>query len=169
MAKRIPRPMPRIISLLAISVSLLGAAACTPTNLYQGFQAIDANPSDVKVGTDNRSTVMARLGTPTATDSFDTNTWFYLSQTASKTAFYHPRVVRRDVVAISFDKESQAVTKVNVYTLKDGRVIAYNNRETPTRGRELTVLEQLFGNLSSVGTLPSDNNYTPGSHPGDTP
>ena len=80
-----------------------------------------------------------------------------------------PRVVRRDVVAISFDKESQAVTKVNVYTLKDGRVIAYNNRETPTRGRELTVLEQLFGNLSSVGTLPSDNNYTPGSHPGDTP
>lgn len=160
--------MSRIISLLAISVSLLGAAACTPTNFYQGFQAIDAAPNDVKVGTDNRSTVLARLGTPTATDSFDKNTVFYLSQVSNKTAFYHPRVVKRDVVAITFDKDSQAVSAVNIYTLRDGRVIAYNNRETPTRGREMTILEQLFGSLSSVGTLPSDDNYTPGTHPGDT-
>jgi outer membrane protein assembly factor BamE (lipoprotein component of BamABCDE complex) len=73
------------------------------------------------------------------------------------------------VVAISFDKDTQAVATVNVYSLRDGRVIAYNNRETPTRGRELTILEQLFGNLSSVGTLPNSDNYTPGTHPGDTP
>ncbi|HEY2178616.1 MAG TPA: outer membrane protein assembly factor BamE [Caulobacteraceae bacterium] len=160
--------MSRILSVLAIGVSLLGAAACTPSNLYQGFQAIDASPNDVKVGTDNRSTVMARLGTPTATDTFDKDTWFYLTQMSNKTAFYHPRVVRRNVVAISFDKDTQAVKSVDVYGLKDGRVIAYNNRVTPTRGRELTVLEQMFGSLSSVGTLPQDDNYTPGSHPGDT-
>ncbi|HXV00004.1 MAG TPA: outer membrane protein assembly factor BamE [Caulobacteraceae bacterium] len=161
--------MSRILGVLAVSVSLLGTAACTPSNLYQGFQAIDANPNEVKVGTDNRSTVLARLGTPTATDTFDKSTWFYLTQMSSKTAFYHPRVIRRDVVAISFDKDTQAVTKVDVYGLKDGRVIAYNNRVTPTRGRELTVLEQLFGNLSTIGTLPPDENYTPGTHPGDTP
>ena len=161
--------MRRILGVLAISVSLLGLGACTPSNLYQGFQAIDASPNDVKVGTDNRSTVQARLGTPTATDSFDKNTWFYLTQISNKTAFYHPRVVRRNVVAITFDNDTQAVTTVNIYGLRDGRVIAYNDRITPTRGRELTILEQLFGNLSSVGTLPSDDNYTPGTHPGDTP
>jgi outer membrane protein assembly factor BamE (lipoprotein component of BamABCDE complex) len=160
--------MSRILSVLAVGVSLLGAAACTPSNVYQGFQAIDASPNDVKVGTDNRSTVQARLGTPTATDTFDKDTWFYLTQMSNKTAFYHPRVVRRNVVAISFDKETQAVKSVDTYGLKDGRVIAYNNRVTPTRGRELTVLEQLFGSLSSVGALPPDDNYTPGTHPGDT-
>jgi outer membrane protein assembly factor BamE (lipoprotein component of BamABCDE complex) len=158
--------MSRTISLLAASVLLLGAAACVPTATYQGFQAIDSNPKDVKVGTDTRSTVRARLGTPTATAAFDKNRWFYLTQVANKTAFYHPAVVRRDVIAISFDDDTQQVTRVDVYGLKDGRIVAFNKRETPTRGRELTLLEQLFGNLSSIGTLPPNEDVTPGTRPG---
>jgi outer membrane protein assembly factor BamE (lipoprotein component of BamABCDE complex) len=158
--------MPRIILFLALGVSLMGAVACTPTSSYQGYQAIDAKPDEVKVGTDTRATVLARLGDPTATASFDKNTWYYLAQVTSKTAFYTPRVVHRDVVAISFDKDTQAVKRVDVYTLKDGRVIAMNDKETPTRGREMTVLEQMFGSLSTIGALPPDDNYTPGSHPG---
>ena len=158
--------MPRILSLLAASACILGAAACTPTATYQGFQAIDANPKDVKVGDDTRATVLARLGTPTETAAFDKNIWFYLSQTSDKTAFYFPQVVHRDVTEISFDKDTQQVKSVDIFTLKDGRVIAYNTHETPTRGRELTVLEQLFGSLSSIGALPPNEDQTPGSHPG---
>ena len=155
-----------VMAALAVGAGLLGAAACTPIATYQGFQPIDANPNDVKVGTDSRASVQARLGTPTAVASFDPNTWFYLSQISDKTAFYKPQAVRRNVTEISFDKDSQAVTSVKIFTLKDGRVIAFNNRETPTRGRELTFIEQLFGSLSTIGSLPPEENYTPGSHPG---
>ena len=155
------------VAVAALSTSLLGAAACSPVNSFQGFQAVDQAPSDVKVGTDTRATVQARLGSPTQTGTFDKDTWFYISQVSNKTAFYHPRVVKRDVVAIAFDKGTQQVTAVNTYTLKDGRVIAYNGHETPTRGREMTVLEQLLGSISSVSALPPDENQTPGSHPDD--
>jgi outer membrane protein assembly factor BamE (lipoprotein component of BamABCDE complex) len=151
----------------ALSTGLLGLGACMPVNSFQGFQAIEQAPSDVKVGEDTRASVLARLGSPTATGTVDKDTWFYISQVSTKTAFYHPRVAKRDVVAIAFDKGTQAVTAVNTYTLKDGRVIAYNGRETPTRGREMTVLEQLIGSLSSVSSLPQDQNQTPGSHPDD--
>jgi len=161
--------MKRVIELLAISIISIGGASCTPTNLYQGFQAIDASPNDVKVGTDTRATVLAKLGSPTATSTFDKNTWFYITQVSNKTAFYFPRVTKRNIVAIAFDKGNQQVTAVNTFTLKDGRVIAYNNRETPTRGREMTVLEQLLGSLSAAGALPPDENQTPGTHPGDQP
>ena len=41
----------------------------------------------------------------------------------------------RNVTAIAFDKDSEVVKSVNSYTLKDGKVIAFNGRETPTRGR----------------------------------
>lgn len=33
------------------------------------------------------------------------------------------------------------------YDLEDGRVVSYASRETPTRGRELNLLEQLLGNI----------------------
>ncbi len=151
----------------ALSTSLLGLAACMPVNTFQGFQAVEQAPADVKVGEDTRATVLARLGSPTAIGTFDKDTWFYISQVSTKTAFYHPRIAKRDVVAIGFDKGTEQVTAVNTYTLKDGRIVAYNGRETPTRGREMTVLEQLIGSISSVSALPPDQNQTPGSHPDD--
>ena len=106
---------------------------------------------------------MARLGSPTAVSTFDKDTWFYISQVTSRTAFYNPRVNKRDVVAINFRKSDDQVAAVNVYTIKDGRVIAYNNRETPTRGREMTVLEQLLGSISAAGALPQQD-VNPNSH-----
>src|SRR6516162_8377695 len=107
--------MSRTICLLAVSAAILGTAACVPTSNFQGFQAIDSNPKDVKIGTDTRSTVLARLGTPTATSSFDKNTWFYLTQISSRTAYFNPQVVRRDIVAISFDNDTQQVKRVDVF------------------------------------------------------
>jgi outer membrane protein assembly factor BamE (lipoprotein component of BamABCDE complex) len=149
----------------ALTLALLGVAACTPTTSYQGFQVIDATPAGVKVGEDTKATVMAKLGSPTTSSTFDKDTWFYITQVASKTGYYKPRVTKRDIVAISFAKGGDQVEAVNTYTLKDGRVIAYNTRETPTRGREQTFLEELFGNIGSVSALPpTDQN--PNTHPG---
>lgn len=147
----------------ALLTSLLGASACSPVNSYQGFQAVDHSPQDVKAGEDTRSTVLARLGSPTEVSTFDKDTWYYISQISSRTAFYHPRVNKRDVVAITFRKSDDQVAAVNTFTLKDGRVIAYNNRETPTRGREMTVLEQLLGSVSAAGALPPAE-VNPNSH-----
>ena len=149
-----------------LSVSLLLVGACTPVASYQGFQVIDQAPSNVKVGQDTRSTVLSRLGTPTTKSAVDTETWFYISQLTSKTGFYTPRINQRDVVAIAFAKGGDQVSAVNTYSLKDGRVIAYNGRETPTRGRELTVLEQLLGSISAAGALPPNQDQTPNSHGG---
>jgi outer membrane protein assembly factor BamE (lipoprotein component of BamABCDE complex) len=154
--------LPRV-TIGLLSLSLLAAASCTPVNSYQGFQAVDNSPTDVKVGEDTRSTVLARLGSPTAVSTFDKDTWFYISQNSSRTAFYHPRVNKRQVVAINFRKSDDQVVAVNTYGLKDGRVIAYNNRETPTRGREMTVLEQLLGSISAAGALPQQE-VNPNSH-----
>jgi hypothetical protein len=36
-------------------------------------------------------------------------------------------------------------------------VLAFNTRETPTRGREMTILEQLLGTVGRGGLLPQDD------------
>ncbi|MGE5566325.1 MAG: outer membrane protein assembly factor BamE [Parcubacteria group bacterium] len=150
-----------------LATGSVGLGACTPISNYSGFQAIDARPADVKVGEDTKSTVMAKLGTPSATSTFDQNEWFYISQLTDKVAFYKPRVAMRDVVAIKFNKDTEQVASVDKYTLKDGKIIAYNGRETPTRGREMSILEQLLGNVGSGAMLPNSDEGVPGSRPGD--
>jgi outer membrane protein assembly factor BamE (lipoprotein component of BamABCDE complex) len=147
----------RFGALAMASALVLGLAACTPVTSFQGFQAIEEKPQDVKVKVDTKSVVLARLGSPTTVSTFDPNLWFYMAQTKDTVAFYHPSVRERSVVAIAFDKDSELVTSVNSYALKDGKILAYNTRETPTRGREMTILEQLLGNVGRGGLLPQDD------------
>ena len=159
----------RRVAYAAFAAGLLASAAgCAPITTYSGFQAIEANPKDVKVGTDTKSTVRANLGSPSATSTFDPNVWFYIDQVKERVAFRRPVVTSRNVVAVTFDKDSEVVKTVDVMTLKDGKVIAFNGRETPTRGRELTILEQLLGNVGRGTMLPnSDDEGVPGTRPGD--
>jgi outer membrane protein assembly factor BamE (lipoprotein component of BamABCDE complex) len=145
-----------------ISAALLSLAACAPINSSHGFQALDVRPTDLKVGEDTKSTVLERIGSPSTQSTFDPNVWFYISQSVEQVAFYKPRVTTREVVAVSFGPDEK-VTDIRKFDLKDGKVFAYNGRETPTRGRELSVIEQLLGTVGR--TLPGLNreeDQTPG-------
>ena len=109
-------------AVLAAAVIGLAAAAggCTPLTSYSGFQAIEAKPTDMKIGEDSKSTVTEKLGSPSATSTFDANAWYYISQTTDRVAFYKPRVIKRDVVAIKFNPADEKVASVDTYTLKGG-------------------------------------------------
>ena len=83
--------MIRRVAYAALAAGLLAAtAACSPITTYSGFQAIEANPKDVKVGVDTKSTVRASLGSPSATSTFDPNVWFYIDQIKERVAFRNP-------------------------------------------------------------------------------
>ena len=118
-------------------------AACTPEESARGF--IPA-PDDIKaivVGTDTKETVQKRLGNPTTAAEFGDDTWYYMSIYQSQTGFQLPKDVQRDIVAVAFDKGGK-VSEVKHYSLADGKVVEFASRETPTRGRELTLLQQIF-------------------------
>lgn len=153
------RPMLRLVAAASLLSALLVCTACAPTVSSHGFTAINATPREVKPGEDTKSTVLERLGSPSAVSTFDPNTWFYVSQSVQRLAFYRPRVTKRDVVAVAFGPDEK-VAALNTYTLADGKVIAFNGRETPTRGRELTILEQLLGTVGraagALGGNPED-------------
>ncbi|CAN5250523.1 hypothetical protein BH11PSE2_BH11PSE2_04160 [soil metagenome] len=138
-------------------------AACTPVTSTQGYQVIDERPGDVKVGVDTLQTVRTRFGSPTAISTFEPNVWYYISQVNDSFGFYRPRVRDRAVVQITFDKTTQKVADMTTYTAKDGKVIAYNSRETPTRGRELSVIQQILG---TVGTQALPNEDDDPGNPG---
>lgn len=153
--------MIRIKTVSAVVGLALAGAACAPIVGSHGYQALEAAPADVVVGTDTRETVKARLGSPSATSLFEgDDVWYYVSQTMQKYTFNPAAVSQRTVVEITFNDANQ-VASVRTLGLEDGQQVAMNRRETPTRGRELTVLEQLLGNVGR-GQLPRTDENTPG-------
>ena len=148
---------PRSTTLATLALTgALAAGACTPISAYNGFQARDEKPASMKVGEDSKSTVLTKLGSPSNKSSFGPETWFYISQISTKSSYHKSQIDSRSVVAISFDKDEK-VDGVKTYDLKDGYRIAYDNRATPTRGRQLNWIEQMLGTVGRGGLLPQDN------------
>ncbi|MFN3931250.1 MAG: outer membrane protein assembly factor BamE [Brevundimonas sp.] len=146
--------------LAALSAAAL-TAACAPTVGQNGFQAIDAKPNEIMAGTDTKQTVLTKLGTPSTTSTFERdNIWYYISQVTEKYTYNPARVTQRSVTEITFNDAGQ-VAEVRTLGLDDGQQIAMNGRETPTRGRQMTILEQLLGNVGR-GQLPRTDEDVPG-------
>lgn len=147
--------------LAAISLTLM-AGACAPIVATQGFQVIDQKPEDIVVGTDTRETVLTKLGSPSTASTFEAeNIWYYLSQSTARYTYNRPKVTQRTVTEITFNEADGLVSGVRTLGLADGEAIAMNSRETPTRGRALTILEQLLGNVGR-GQLPRTDEDVPG-------
>ena len=139
----------RLNLVLAAAIGSALVAGCSPITQVQGYQVIDEQPALAKVGEDTVTTVRTKYGTPTVVSTFEPNVWYYVNQVNDTFGFYRPHVRVRQIVEIKFDKGTQKVAAVNNYSEKNGHVIAFNGRETPTRGRELSVIEQILGTIGT--------------------
>jgi len=145
--------MKRHLSLtLLVAACAVGASACNPVLRSHGYRYTTQEEPNITPAEDTQDSVLARLGNPSTRGTFEDNTWYYISSTRESLAYLRPATRDRRIIAVSFD-DAGVVSTVNEYSLEDGRVVAYADRETPTRGRELSFLEQLLGN---VGRLPSE-------------
>ncbi len=133
----------------AIFASLIGATAlagCSVEIEERGYVYDQRDFDQIKPGFSSEAEITELLGTPSTVSTVDGMTWYYISSTFEKLMFYTPEEVDRKVVAVYFD-DTKTVEEVGYYGLEDGRIIDFRTRKTPTRGKELTVLGQIFGNL----------------------
>ena len=102
--------------------------------------------SKINPGIHSRVDVQSLLGSPSTVSTFLDSKWYYIGQKSTQFAFFESEVLERTVLVVSFDTEG-LVDTTRTYTLEDGQPIDPVDRITPTEGRELTILQQLIGNL----------------------
>jgi outer membrane protein assembly factor BamE (lipoprotein component of BamABCDE complex) len=146
---------------LAVAGTLV---ACTPVINQRGYLPDPAAEHAIKTGTDTKTTVQQHLGDPSTTATFGGDGWYYISTLEKQIAFFTPRIESRTILAVYFDKEGK-VASVKHFGLKDGHVIAFESRETPTRGRELTFLQQLL-NITPGTPVGQSQEQNPGGGSG---
>jgi outer membrane protein assembly factor BamE (lipoprotein component of BamABCDE complex) len=133
--------MRRLILPAVTSVTVL--LGCVPVENQRGYVPDQQAISSIQVGMDTKETVGKKLGDPSTAASFGNDIWYYMSAHVEQSAFFAPRATERTVLAIEFSKDGK-VTDMHRYSLADGRVVDFVSRETPTRGRDLSLLQQIF-------------------------
>lgn len=142
----------------------LGATACTPAVTTHGFQAVQSKPEQIEIGVATRDSVREDFGSPSTSSVFEgEEVWYYLSGVRTEAAYRKPKWSNRQVTEVTFDEDG-VVDFVDTYDLDDARRFAFSGDKTPTRGRELSLVEQLFGSIGlPTQTLPNQQNLPGGA------
>ncbi len=135
------------LAAILLGVSLL--SGCGAQIDRHGHVFIDVDVNSIQPGM-TKDQVTGVLGSPDTTSTIAGEAYYYISTTQKTVAFLKPREIDRQVVAVYFGGDAN-VQQVAHYGLKDGIVVNYLKDETPARGKDLGLIEQIFGNIANRG------------------
>ncbi|CFX47901.1 SmpA/OmlA domain-containing protein [Candidatus Filomicrobium marinum] len=140
---------------LLLTMALLGGcvalAGCSQQLLKHGQHFTEGDLQQIQTGM-SKDQVRLTLGTPSTTTTATATggeTYYYISSTATQTAFFKPTETDRRVVAVYFNPLG-SVDRLAHYGMKDGKVFDFISRTTPAPGgNDEGLLKQLFRNLGT--------------------
>ncbi|MEJ0023558.1 MAG: hypothetical protein WDN76_09090 [Alphaproteobacteria bacterium] len=136
----------------ALALSGAFVAGCTPVRETHGWVSDTASEAQVQPGVDTRSTVMARMDRlrPPAVSAraIGITSPRFRNSSLISSQNHRPDRNRRPIQCRRRGRQ------VDKFGIERGRVINYSGDKTPTRGRELGILEQIFGTVGAK--LPTD-------------
>lgn len=156
--------MPRRHRFLSSRTGLRGAflaagvvtlTACTPLVSNHGYVPPQEDLDAILVGVDTRDTVADVIGAPSAFGVLSDSGYYYIAQKKEARGAFAPRVIEREVVAISFDNAG-VVSNVERFGLEDGNVVALSRRVTDSNIARLSFIRQLLGNVGRISTGGAD-------------
>jgi outer membrane protein assembly factor BamE (lipoprotein component of BamABCDE complex) len=136
-----------------ILILLSALSACAPVINTRGQQPDPDVLAKIEPGSTSQRDVERALGTPSTQGVFRENVWYYMSERTERTAFFAPELLERKIIAVVFDKVG-VVEDIVTYTENDKQEIALVARITPTAGNEISIIQQLFGNIGRFAKTP---------------
>ena len=138
--------MRRTAPLILVGALVPLLASCDTIIDQRGFAPTPGSVEKLEAGTQSREDVVRLIGSPSTVGTFNPNVWYYISQKQETYAFLKPVILEQNVMQLTFN-DTGRLQAIKKYELADGKDIDMVSRITPTAGKELTVLEQIMGNV----------------------
>lgn len=132
-------------TVLGVSLIIAAATGCEDQIDVRGNLPHAKTVSSIKPGVHKRQDIESMLGTPSTVATFDKEIWYYIGGRVKTVSFFTPEVLERKVLTVRFDETGvvEAVTASEAPT----ETMQVVERETPTKGKDLTIIQQLIGNI----------------------
>lgn len=142
------------VGILRGGVLALGLVAalggCASLKDHRGYLVDQALLDSVQPGVDNQMSVERTLGRPTFISEYGQKDWYYVSTNTRQAAFTRPKAHDQLLVRVRFDEKGN-VARIDRTGLEKVAKLDPDGDATPTLGKERTFLEDLFGNIGTVG------------------
>lgn len=126
------------------------AGGCASIKDHRGYMIDAGLVESLQPGVDNRQSVERSLGRPTFVTQWGEPAWYYVSTDTRQRPFARPRTKDQTILRIRFDAKGNVAAVDKAGAEKIARLDP-DGKKTPTLGRDRGFLEDLFGNIGTVG------------------
>jgi outer membrane protein assembly factor BamE (lipoprotein component of BamABCDE complex) len=123
-----------------------GLAACSPQYANHGYIPPSEDLDQIVVGVDTRASVEETIGTPSTAGVVNDSGFYYVRSRKRTIGALAPKIIERQVLAISFDSEG-VVSNIENFGLERGQVVPLTRRVTTSGVGDKGFLRQLLGNI----------------------
>jgi len=157
-----------VLAALAVMGPLVGG--CTPVINNRGYLPDPDTEKKIAVGKDTKTSIQQALGFPSTEATFTAagDAWYYITSIEKQIAFFAATTQSRAILAVYFATDGKVID-LKHYTLRHGHLVAFETRQTPSKGREMTFLQSLFNATPGVPLGNTGNNPNPGGGNGGPP
>lgn len=139
-------------------------ASCSNDVENRGYVTKFSDFSKIKPGVSTKADIIQELGSPTTTSIFGEETWYYIGKEETKESFFRPETKSYDGYEITFNGDVvKNIVKKDQTALRDMDI---SDDYTKTTGNEITVWQQLFGNLGKFNPAGGQGGVKTGVTPG---
>ena len=117
-----------------------------PPPQVRGNKVDPESMKELTPGTSTKADVSAIIGSPTARDTFDDNTWLYISELTQQRIGRTLGELQQNVIVLNFDDRGVLKT-ISALNKEDALPVSVIARTTASPGTEASFMQQLLGNI----------------------
>lgn len=136
----------RTVVAVAAVVAITG---CTTQYKQHGYVPEEEDLQQIVPGVDTRASVEELIGVPSTSGVRRSGGYYYVQSQVKHYAWTRPKVVDREVLAITFSNDD-VVENIVMYGLEDGHVVSLQRNVTKTGDGDQNFIRQLFGNIGGL-------------------
>ncbi|MGV3278392.1 outer membrane protein assembly factor BamE [Rickettsiales bacterium LUAb2] len=114
------------------------------TNSFSGIYLFHDQLEQINLGM-NKNDITKLIGTPTVTNTFDNNTWYYIYQKSNTFAVFKEKILEQNILVLNFDNNNILIAK-NYKTVKDSKLPIYITDETHMKYKKSVIKPDVFNN-----------------------
>ncbi|MFB9150449.1 outer membrane protein assembly factor BamE [Roseovarius ramblicola] len=135
----------RVLRLLALC-GLIAVAGCASTYQNHGYVPPESDLEKLVVGVDTRATVDDTIGPPSVSGLVGDGDYYYVRSRKRTYMMLRPKVVEREVVAISFNDDN-TIANIEKFGLEAGKAVPISRRVTDSSVVDNGFLRQIIKNI----------------------
>ncbi|WP_231118938.1 outer membrane protein assembly factor BamE [Oecophyllibacter saccharovorans] len=145
------------MALLLAGACLSGCTLFDAPEIPRGALVEKSDILQLHPGSTTQQEVESLIGSPTTHATFDNNKWIYITLTKNLVPMGFPAVDKQRVLVLDFD-DSGVLQHLKLLTKKNAVPVSMVSAITPSPGTQISVLQEILGNVGRYNPMSSLGN-----------